>query len=51
MEKQQRLDELADFLRTRRARLRPEDIDFPAGFVARHRDFVVRRSRRKPASA
>jgi transcriptional regulator with XRE-family HTH domain len=31
MEKQQRLSELADFLRTRRARLRPEDIDFPAG--------------------
>jgi transcriptional regulator with XRE-family HTH domain len=31
MEKQQRLDELADFLRTRRARLRPQDIDFPSG--------------------
>src|ERR1700756_897266 len=31
MEKQQRLNELADFLRTRRARLRPEDIDFPSG--------------------
>lgn len=31
MEKQQRLNELADFLRTRRARLQPEDIDFPAG--------------------
>jgi transcriptional regulator with XRE-family HTH domain len=31
MEKQQRLDELGDFLRTRRARLRPEDIAFPSG--------------------
>ncbi len=31
MDKQQRLDELADFLRTRPTRLRPEDIDFPAG--------------------
>src|SRR3569623_1206320 len=31
VEKQQRLNELADFLRTRRARLRPEDIDFPSG--------------------
>jgi transcriptional regulator with XRE-family HTH domain len=31
MEKQQRLDELGDFLRTRRARLRPEDVAFPSG--------------------
>lgn len=31
MEKQQRLDELGDFLRTRRARLRPEDVGLPAG--------------------